>query len=64
MLGSCSVTRAQGTGCTDEAVHTIIGNTKKVCASPKGSSCEALCDKIRSGKLQLDQRKYYWTGVV
>jgi len=49
MLGSCSVTRAQGTGCTDEAVHTTIGNTKKVCASPKSSSCGALFDKIAIG---------------
>ena len=42
MLGSYPVFKAQGSGCTDEAVHQIVANTKKVCVGAKGvlrSSC-------------------------
>lgn len=30
ILGSCPVFQAQGSGCTDEAVQSIVANTKKV----------------------------------
>lgn len=35
MLGSCPVFKAQGSGCTDEAVEQIVANTKKVCVGDK-----------------------------
>ena len=37
MLGSCPVFKAQGSGCTDEAVQQIVANTKKVCVGDKRS---------------------------
>lgn len=51
MLGSCSVTRAQGTGCTDEAVHTIIGNTKKAKNAPTGGSLQKVLITVSTRKL-------------
>ena len=40
--------KAQGSGCTDEAVQQIVGNTKKVCVGDKEEFCIAVTLLITS----------------
>ncbi|XP_068698969.1 low density lipoprotein receptor adapter protein 1-like [Montipora foliosa] len=53
MLGSCPVTRAQGSGCTDEAVQTIITNTKKAKNNPGGGSLQKVLVTVSTRKLLI-----------
>lgn len=53
MLGSCPVLQAQGSGCTDEAVQTIISNTRKTKNNPTSGNLQKVLVTVSTRKLLI-----------
>ncbi|PFX31205.1 Low density lipoprotein receptor adapter protein 1-A [Stylophora pistillata] len=54
ILGSCPVLQAQGSGCTDEAVQSIIANTKKTKNTPASGSLQKVLITVSTRKLSIE----------
>ncbi|XP_058949294.2 low density lipoprotein receptor adapter protein 1 [Pocillopora verrucosa] len=53
ILGSCPVFQAQGSGCTDEAVQSIVANTKKTKNTPASGSLQKVLITVSTRKLSI-----------